>query len=203
MARAEIAGLALAVLKLVDERPRHPYEIQQLARARSYDHLFKLRTGSLYHAVERLTRDGLIEPVGTSRSGWHPARTLYAITAEGRSVLSERVADMVANPVREYPVYRLAIALATTLNRNVLIDALRRRLERLDRMIAAEALAFDAGEQRALRARSLSQHYHLTMHRAERDWTAQVLTDVESGASDWPGEQGVGEAAPSAKDVDR
>lgn len=168
----------------------HPYEMQQVARSRYYDRLFKLKTGSLYHAVDRLVRLGLIEPVGTSRAGRRPERTVYAITPEGRSVFAEQVADMVANPVREYPLYRLAISLATTLERDVLLAELRRRLNGLDRVIAGDLASLDADDRReAPRRWSLNLHYQLTMSRAERDWTARVIADLESGALDWPGDR--------------
>lgn len=174
----------------------HPYEMQQVARSRYYDRLFNLKTGSLYHAVDRLVRLGLIEPVATGRAGRRPERTVYAITAEGRTVFAEQVADMVANPVREYPMYRLAIALATTLGRDALLTELRRRLNGLDRVIAGDLASLDADEQRDAPARwSLNLQYQLAMNRAERDWTARVVADLESGALEWPGDRDLLESA--------
>ena len=43
-----------------------------------------VRPGSLYGALHRLAAEGLIEPLRTEQDGQFPARTVYAITSEGR-----------------------------------------------------------------------------------------------------------------------
>ena len=46
-----------------------------------------VRPGSLYGALHRLAAEGLIEALRTEQAGHLPARTVYAITAEGRREL--------------------------------------------------------------------------------------------------------------------
>src|SRR5919199_125149 len=53
--------LGLTALRLLHERPMHPYEMARLIRERRIDEVLQLKRGSLYHAVERLVRDGLVE----------------------------------------------------------------------------------------------------------------------------------------------
>ncbi|WFR72123.1 PadR family transcriptional regulator [Prescottella defluvii] len=95
--------LGISVLALSFERPMHPYEMCQLLVARRKDRIVKVRPGSLYHAVERLERDGLVEVVGTDRQGNRPERTTYEITVAGRRAVRERVAEIVAAPVPSTP----------------------------------------------------------------------------------------------------
>jgi DNA-binding PadR family transcriptional regulator len=59
----------LATLELLAEGPKHPYDIHQTMRDRHVDRLVKLTAGTLYHTIDRLARDGLVEMVETSREG--------------------------------------------------------------------------------------------------------------------------------------
>src|SRR5579859_432845 len=102
--------LALAVLNLLDERPMHPYEMQQTIRERGLDFVLKLRSGSLYHAVERLVDAGLIEPVDTRREGRRPERTVYAITELGRDEFLAWLRELLAEPTPDYPPFASALA---------------------------------------------------------------------------------------------
>jgi DNA-binding PadR family transcriptional regulator len=80
MARPDLIGLA--VLGLLTEHARHPYEMHRLMHERHKD--FASGKGrTFYDAVERLQRQGLIEPVETTRAGNRPERTVYRITEEG------------------------------------------------------------------------------------------------------------------------
>src|SRR6478735_8009853 len=53
--------LGLMILALLSERPMHPYEMQRLMVARGDDRVVRVQRGSLYPAVERLERAGLVE----------------------------------------------------------------------------------------------------------------------------------------------
>src|SRR5258707_9333555 len=113
-----LSTLALAVLRLLRERPMHPYEVHQLIRDRSIDYVIKVRAGSLYHAVERLHRLGLVAPVETGREGRRPERTVYAITDAGRDEYLANLRDLVRYPQDEYPGFAAAIQMLRTLDRD-------------------------------------------------------------------------------------
>src|SRR5256885_575597 len=93
-----LTPLALAVLEILHERPRHPYDIQQTIQDRRTDLFIKVRAGSLYHAVERLAERHLIEPVETSRAGRRPERTVYSITEAGRDEFALTVRSLLGRP---------------------------------------------------------------------------------------------------------
>jgi len=67
--------------------PMYGHQIRRDARMDRADLWSDVRPGSLYGALHRLADEGLIEPVRTEQSGHLPARTVYAITAEGRREL--------------------------------------------------------------------------------------------------------------------
>src|ERR1700738_1135483 len=107
---------ALAVLGLLRERPRPPYEMQRQMHLRHTDELLALKRGSLYHAINQLQRDGFIEPVETSREGRWPERTVYRITPDGADELVLWLRDLLATPVREPSQFMAALAHILHLN---------------------------------------------------------------------------------------
>src|SRR6266851_3504262 len=101
---------SLAVLSLLRERDMHPYEMQRQMHIRHTDELLALKRGSLYHAINQLQRDGLIEPVETSRAGRWPERTVYRVTPDGRDELVTWLRDLLATHVREPSQFMAAMA---------------------------------------------------------------------------------------------
>lgn len=175
--------LAIAVLTLLRERPMHPYEMHQLLRERHVDAFVKLRAGSLYHTVDRLERESLLEPVATERAGHRPERTTYRLTSAGDAVVRAWVADRLANPQREYPVYSYALTEAHNLGAVEATAALKHRcaaltagLEELQAAMSARATEHVfriGGEHRA------------AMLRAELDWTRGLIERIERKDSSW------------------
>jgi DNA-binding PadR family transcriptional regulator len=70
-----LTPLAVSILALLAERPMHPYEMYSLMLERHQDWVVKVKPGSLYHTVDRLARDELVEVAGTERAGSRPERT--------------------------------------------------------------------------------------------------------------------------------
>src|SRR5438094_9982748 len=92
---------SLTVLCLLRTRPMHPYEMQRLIREWHKDEFLDLKRGSLYHAIDRLRRTGLIEAVETRREGRRPERTVYRLTEQGEQAVQDRLRQMLATPARE------------------------------------------------------------------------------------------------------
>jgi DNA-binding PadR family transcriptional regulator len=82
--RGHLDGLVLAVLA---SGPAHGYALIELLRERSSG-FFELPEGSVYPALHRLERAGMVE------SGWSVAggrrRCVYELTVEGRRAIKER-----------------------------------------------------------------------------------------------------------------
>jgi DNA-binding PadR family transcriptional regulator len=181
-----LTPLALAVLRLLHERPMHPYEMHQLVRDRGTDFVIKVRAGSLYHTVERLHGLGLIEPVETGREGRRPERTVYAITGTGRDEFVTNLGDLLRLPVEEYPVFAAALEMLAALD----VTAARRLLEQ--RTIALEAEI--AGSEQIIatltkrglgRINLIENEYVAHMCRAELAWVRGLIADIDAGELDW------------------
>jgi len=73
--------------------PRHGHEIRRLAELTDVGEWGGVSVGALYRELRAMETEGLVETVRTERVGRRPARTVYAITDEGRlelAVLRER-----------------------------------------------------------------------------------------------------------------
>ena len=84
-AEVKKGSAALLVLALVEERPRHGYEISKLIEARSGGAL-SFHVASLYPMLYRLERRGWVEGRWVEKAGQR-RRRYYKLTGEGRKVL--------------------------------------------------------------------------------------------------------------------
>jgi PadR family transcriptional regulator len=76
------------ILALLDERPRHGYDISRLIDDRSGGAI-TFHTASLYPTLYRLEDKGLIEGRWVERAGQR-RRRYYRLTASGRKVLAQQ-----------------------------------------------------------------------------------------------------------------
>ena len=181
-----LSPLAVSALALLAERPMHPYEMYQLMLQRRDDRRVKVRPGSLYHTIDRLTRDGLAEAVGTDRAGNRPERTTYRVTDAGRAALASRLTSMLAAPAEEYPEFPLALSQAHNLPAEDVVRLLGQRRDAL----RARARELDESA-RKLAERELPEKYWVdldherAMLRAHLDWLERLLERIVTGRLDW------------------
>ncbi|MBW8481460.1 PadR family transcriptional regulator [Actinomadura parmotrematis] len=181
-----LTPLALAVLHMLEAGPMHPYEMQQRMRDHYYDHAVKVTHGSLYHTVERLAATGMIEPVETARAGRRPERTVYAITTAGRDAAAIRLADLLKNPVEEFPLYGTALAFAGMLPEDEVARQLRGRAVALEGRLASLRATYDSvREIGVLRHQLLDAELEIARVRAELEFTRGLAADLVEGRLSW------------------
>ena len=149
----------------------------------------KVRPGTLYHQVGRLTDLGYAEVAGTDRDGNRPERTTYAITEAGRAALADGLRRMVAEPADEYPEFHLALAELENVPRDEAVDAVRARIAALEeqRAFYDRGLA-EVREQKQLAERFwLDVSYVRAMLSAQIEWLSATVTRIESGDIPWDG----------------
>ncbi len=174
--------LALAVLALLFERPMHPYEMGVILKQRHKEESIKLRYGSLYTVIDLLQQRGFISARETSREGRRPERTIYEITPSGRDELRAWMADLIAEPVKEYPQFEAALCLLPVLPPDEALELLRRRSERL--MQQAQTVAGQIGEAGRHNLPPLfliEAEYRLALLKAERHFVADLIRRIEDG----------------------
>jgi transcriptional regulator len=78
----------LLILALIEQRPRHGYEIGQLIEQRS-DGAISFHVASLYPTLYRLEERGMIEGRWVEKAGQR-RRRYYRLTPAGRKVLARQ-----------------------------------------------------------------------------------------------------------------
>ena len=179
--------LSMAVLALLHEEPMHPYQISFTMRERHWDWCIKLKFGSLYHTVETLIRDGLVEPVETEREGRRPERTVYAVTERGRLEFLERLNDMVRKPSREYTDFAAGLKFIWHLDSKAAAQLLADRAQSLqlevDNVDAVIRMLQDVKHLRRLNR--LELEHAQAMSRAEIKWIRELASRIASGELEW------------------
>jgi DNA-binding PadR family transcriptional regulator len=181
--RAVSNPLALAVLACLYERPMHPYEIASTLRERGKEHSIKLNYGSLYTVVDNLAKHRLIEAGEAQREGRRPERTVYQITDAGSAELQDWMAELLAEPVKEYPRFEAALSLLPVLSPDEVLTLLRSRIMALEKeIVGARALLSAAGQAGLPRLFLIEGEYHLRMTGAELAWIRDLAAELEAGA---------------------
>lgn len=183
--RHDLVGLT--VLAMLSVRASHPYELHRFIVDTHKDYVTGLPR-SLYHAVERLARDGLIVPVETSREGRRPERTVYEITEDGREELAVRLRGLLERPDPDRRTLLAAVSLIGCLPVPEALRALRTRVAALEGLIAggeAQMRALlDSGLPGAL---LLELDCDRALYAAEAEWVRGLIRRLEAGELDWPG----------------
>lgn len=78
----------LIILSIVEDRPRHGYEISKLIETRSHG-LLRFHVASLYPLLYRLEERGWLQGRWVEKAGQR-RRRFYALTAEGRKALARQ-----------------------------------------------------------------------------------------------------------------
>jgi DNA-binding PadR family transcriptional regulator len=174
--------LALAVLVHVAEKPRHPYEIAQVLRARGKDQSIKINYGSLYTVVQSLERHGLIEASGTERDGRRPERTVYSATEAGRAEMHDWLGELLGTPAKEYPRFESALSLMGALHPDEARSLLEQRAVTLEASIATRRELMEQYATVLPRIFLIEGEYSLAMAVAEARWTRRLLQDMADGS---------------------
>jgi DNA-binding PadR family transcriptional regulator len=177
--------LGLVVLWLLWDGPKHVYRMQKLIEQQGKDRVVNVRSrASLYQAIDRLRRLGLVEVHETVRTESHPDRIVYALTEPGRDAAREWLREMLRTTGGEFPDFIAAVSILFGLAP----DDAREQLElRADRLAAelddAEAQLRD--NPTLPRLFLLEEEYRREVLRAELRWLRGVIDDLRAQRLTW------------------
>jgi DNA-binding PadR family transcriptional regulator len=163
----------------------HPYEMQRLIREWHKDEFLDLKRGSLYHAIDRLRRAGLIDPVETSREGRRPERTVYRLTEPGEREGLEWLRELLTKPGRESMPFFAALSFLPFLRPEVVAAHLQERQGLLETEVARLGAVLETMVPRIGRLVLLEVEYARALWQAELGWVQSVLADLRGGRLHW------------------
>lgn len=179
------SGLGLVVLVALLEAPMHAYRIHALIKARGKDRVVNVRgRASIYQAIDRLQRLGLIAVRESGRVDNRPERRVYEITEQGRETARRWLKEMLTDTGNDFPEFLVGVSFLTVLTPEEVRHELAARAERL----RAEAEELDAAFMRygeLPRVFMLEEELRRTIVRAELDWLDSVLEDLRTEAISW------------------
>jgi DNA-binding PadR family transcriptional regulator len=163
----------------------HPYEMQRLIRDWHKDEFLDLKRGSLYHAIDRLHRGGLIESIETSREGRRPERTVYRLTDQGQRETLVWLRELLARPVREPSQFFAALSFLPHLAPQDVLEQLQERVRSLEAEIAGLHAVLKQMVPRIGRLVLIEVEYLRAMRKAELNWVKSLQEDLGSGQLVW------------------
>ena len=164
----------------------HVYRMQKLFEAEGKNRIVNVRSrASLYQAIERLERHGLVEVAETIRQEGFPDRVVYAITDAGRDAAHTWLRDMLSETGGEYPEFIVALSMLFGLPVEEARGQLELRATRIAAQLADSRHALEAVPPELPRLFVLEEEYRIAMLETELAWLRALIEDLEAGRVTW------------------
>jgi DNA-binding PadR family transcriptional regulator len=170
----------LLILGVLHRGDFHPYEIKRRLEAAMVECYIDVDVGTLYYAVRQLEKEALIEAVTQERVARGGMRTIYTITDKGRSEFRKGLHRQfdAEGPVSQ-TLYGALLFLHLA-DRAVVEDTLRRRVRRLDDLIAKLGpIREEFGPKVSTGGEHLMRHIE-QQRCLDRDWLKSLIADIEA-----------------------
>jgi DNA-binding PadR family transcriptional regulator len=170
----------LLVLGVLHRGDFHPYEIRRRLEAAMVECYTDVDVGTLYYAVRKLEKDGFIAEVVRERVARGGMRTIYRITSKGRAEFQDGLHRQfdVEGPA-SHTLYGALLFLHLA-DREMVTNALRRRIARLDELIAKLGpIRTQFGSRLTTGGGHLLNHLD-KQRRLDRAWLKELLADIEA-----------------------
>jgi DNA-binding PadR family transcriptional regulator len=180
------SALGLIVLWQLMPGPMHVYRMQKLFQEQGKDRVVNVRArASLYQALGRLQRHGLVEVAETTRVEGYPDRVVYAITDAGREVARQWLRQMLRATDGEYPEFIAALSIVFGLPPDEAQAELELRAQRLATALTDTEQALASAPAELPRLFLLEEEYRKALLEAELAWIRGVIDDLRAGRLTW------------------
>jgi DNA-binding PadR family transcriptional regulator len=162
--------------------PTHGYDVRRELLSWDADRWANLQPGSIYHALRKMTEEGLLREVSTEQVSARPARTTYEITAKGEDEFQNLLHSawwQVDSPI---DAFLAAFTFVSELPRDEAAAALRSRAAYLRSTVDRLRASRDSDWIRQKPA-NVAWMFELWAAQtdAEVDWCERVADQIESG----------------------
>ena len=173
--------LILGLVRLA--QPVHGYDVRRELLSWNADEWANVAPGSIYHALKKLTDEGLLREVETEQVGQRPARTRYEVTELGETVFSDMLREYWWELKPASDPFLAALALLPALPEREAAAALRNRARNLRGGAEGLQAMIDNGWADQVKPPHVVEMFRLWIGRnqADADWCERVADRVEAG----------------------
>jgi DNA-binding PadR family transcriptional regulator len=170
----------LVVLGILKRQPLHGYELKRIIQQEMGDWT-NIAFGSIYFALQQLTKEGCIKPSDPEKQDARPAKIIYEITPLGEKEFLELLSGVWKNHERQYFALDLGLFFANFLKKADREKYLRKQLAVIKeayRHVKKHREAEVAGQHFPLETDAIFLH---TLHhmKAEYSWLQGLLGKME------------------------
>lgn len=171
--------LVLGVVRIHGQA--HGYQVRRDLLTWSADSWANVQPGSIYHALKKMTREGLFTEV-TTEGGAGPDRTLYELTEDGETEFMTLLSRSLSEPDRGFESLNAAVTFLPTLTREAAIALLTLRLTRLEGQAtnARQVVSADGMLGKPEHVGELFRLWEVTIYAAQQ-WTRELIERLKSG----------------------
>ncbi len=123
-------SVQLAILGFLRERNYHGYELKKSIESRM-GAWTDIKFGSIYHALNHLEKSGFVRNVETLRKSGKPARSIYAITDDGRHEFRRLLRENIIKMQMVYLKEDVGVFFGGHLEKTELAEILEQRIQAL------------------------------------------------------------------------
>lgn len=178
-------------------QPVHGYDVRRELLSWSVDEWASIQPGSIYHALRKMTEEGLLEEVSTEQVGARPPRTTYRLTRVGDQEFEDLLRKYWWDYQQPIDPFAAAFSFLPALPRREAVAALRNRVRLLEAANEGLRGALDTEWMRTSKPVHVGWMFELTIARneAEMAWCERIADRTEAGESYTPQEMAAAWAA--------
>jgi DNA-binding PadR family transcriptional regulator len=175
--------LVLGVVRLF--QPVHGYEVRRELMTWRASEWASVNPGSIYNALKTLTRDGLLEVVGTDQIGGRPERTTYQLTVAGEDEFRNLLRGQWWTVSSLTDPLMAAVSFLSAVSRKEAIAALEHRVTQIQGMARHAEFVIEGhdGTESPLHVREMMRLMN-ARSLAEIAWAQQFLARLRAGEYD-------------------
>jgi len=172
--------LVLGVVRIF--QPVHGYDVRRELLSWRVDQWANVAPGSIYNALKSMTRDGLLEIVGTDQVGGRPERTTYRLTNDGENEFQALLRSTLWKVEPSLDPLMPALCFMPVMRREELMAALKHRITQVQGLLEHAEFAI-AELPNASTPEHVKELYRLSAARAgaEIPWAQAFLERLERG----------------------
>ncbi|MFI5833791.1 PadR family transcriptional regulator [Micromonospora sp. NPDC051300] len=169
-------------------QPVHGYDVRRELLSWSADKWANVQPGSIYHALRKLTDEGLLRTVSVEQVGARPARTTYEVTPKGEDEFETLLRGQWWQVHESPDPFAVAFSFLPALPRDEAAAALRNRANLLRAGVESMRASLDSDWVRTRKPVHVGWMFELWLARAEAEtaWCERIAERIESGVSYLP-----------------